>query len=118
MRKHGFSNWGISMDDVLKIYESVLRLIVKGSYSVGTMLPSVKLMAATESVEREDVRKAYRRLESEGYADSSPVAGYIVRATTKEDATFFIRLKSNLEAEPESHSEAEVKRKTKRQKRT
>ena len=62
------------------IYKTLRTRITKGLYKVGSMIPSVKQLAAQEFISRDEVEAACKRLEKEGYVDWTPPSGYVVRA--------------------------------------
>ncbi len=68
----------------LKVYEQVREDIIKGRYSVGTKLPSKRVMAEAMGVSVITIEHAYELLTEEGYISPKEKSGYFVSFDDKE----------------------------------
>ena len=62
----------------MQLYNHFKNLIVNGTFTAGTKLPSVRRCAQEFSLSKTTVETAYMQLTAEGYVQSKPQSGYYV----------------------------------------
>lgn len=70
-----------------QIGDQIRRLVAGGQLAAGTVLPSVRDVAATYAINPMTVSKAYSQLEAEGVLERLRGKGMAVAATATQDAT-------------------------------
>ena len=87
----------------LKVYEQVREDIINGRYTVGTKLPSKRVMAEAMGVSVITIEHAYELLAEEGYISPREKSGYFVSFDDKEIYTG-VNSKSVIHAENRNNS--------------
>ncbi|WP_026492667.1 MocR-like pyridoxine biosynthesis transcription factor PdxR [Butyrivibrio sp. XPD2002] len=87
----------------LKVYEQVREDIINGRYTVGTKLPSKRVMAEAMGVSVITIEHAYELLAEEGYISPREKSGYFVSFDDKEIYTG-VNSKSVIHAENRKNS--------------
>lgn len=76
-----------------QIYDQIVRCVRSGSLHPGEPLPTVRALAAALGINPAAVRRAYARLEADGYVSTEDGSGTFVAAlTSRPDRTRLQRL--------------------------